>query len=225
MTVTTSTYAGYDPGGNGKNGFAMLRVRDGRPVSMSVATLPNAEAVISSITESSVAGLGVDTLTCWCTGDGGWRPADHWLRERYPAVRNSVMSPNTLSGSMGINGMAVLVEIARGADDLVVSETHPKVLYYALTNQKYDYDRNQAAMNGLLSERLGGIPVNTSNDHEWDAAVSAYAVWMGMTGRWTRDLHASRVEGGGRIVEPCGRTFFYWPDDGEVSDGTCGADD
>jgi len=28
----------------------------------------------------AIDGIGVDTLTCWSTGGGGWRPADRWLR-------------------------------------------------------------------------------------------------------------------------------------------------
>jgi hypothetical protein len=36
------------------------------------------------------------------TGPGGWRPADRWLRETYPVIRNSVMPLNGLAGSMSL---------------------------------------------------------------------------------------------------------------------------
>jgi hypothetical protein len=207
------TIAGYDPGGNGSNGFAVLRICDGKPASISVTTLSNSEAVINEIRTNSVLGLGVDTLSCWCTGDSGWRPADLWLRKRYPAVRNSIMSPNTLSGSMGINGMSVLVETASSSGSITLSETHPKVLYYALTQQKYNYRESRAEMDSFLSNVLGGINIRTSNDHEWDAVISAYALLMGMTGVWKNDLHELQPEDNSRIVKPCGKTFYYWPDD------------
>jgi hypothetical protein len=210
---TNGTIAGYDPGGNNANGFALLRIHDSKPVSISVKTLSNAEAVINEIGTNNVLGLGVDTLSCWSTGRSGWRPADLWLRKRYPAVRNSIMSPNTLSGSMGINGMSVLVEAASSSGTITLSETHPKVLYYALTQEKYDYRKSHAEMDGFLSNMLGRLDIRTSNDHEWDAAISAYALLMGITGAWKTDLHELRPEDNCRIVKPCGKTFFYWPSD------------
>jgi len=205
--------AGYDPGGNESNGFAILQIRDGKPASISVKTLTNSEAVINEIRTNNILGLGVDTLSCWCTGNSGWRPADLWLRKRYPAVRNSIMSPNTLSGSMIINGMSVLVETASGSSRITLSETHPKVLYYALAQQKYNYRENGAEMDCFLSDLLGGIDIRTSNDHEWDAVISAYVLLMGMTGVWNKDLHELQPEDNSRIVTPCGKTHYYWPDD------------
>ncbi len=214
MKKINGIIAGYDPGGNGRHGFALLRILDGKPVSISIKTLSNSEAVINEIRTYAILGLGADTLSCWCTGSGGWRPADIWLRKRYPAVRNRVMSPNTLSGSMCINGMSVLIEAANTASGITLSETHPKVLYYALTQKKYDKyddDEQHAEMDSFLSKKLGGLNVRTSNDHEWDAAISAYALMMGITGIWTYDLHKLQPEDNGRIVQPCGKTSYYWP--------------
>jgi len=101
---------GYDPGGNNSHGFALLRIKDNVAIEVEIKTLDTAESILAQISNRDVIGVGVDTLSCWCTGDCGWRPADIWLRKKYPEVRNSVMSPNTLSGSMGINGMLVLIE-------------------------------------------------------------------------------------------------------------------
>lgn len=213
MKKIDGTIAGYDPGGNGSNGFAILRICDGKPACISVMTLSNAEAVINEVRKNSILGLGVDTLSCWCTGDSGWRPADIWLRKRYPAVRNSIMSPNTLSGSMGINGMSVLIEIASSYSNVTLSETHPKVLYYALTKQKYDYHESHDEMDSFLSNVLGGLKIRTSNDNEWDAAISAYALLMGMSGAWKNDLHELQSKDNCRIVNPCGKTLYYWPND------------
>jgi hypothetical protein len=202
---------GYDPGGNGKNGLACLDVQNSHPKGIKIITLENAESVIQSIsTSSDIIGLGVDTLTCWCTGKSGWRPADLWLRRKYPVVSRSVMSPNTLSGSMGLNGMSVLIEIAKHSKKVVLSETHPKILYYALNENQYDYKRNHIEMDDYLSDKFE-LPIKTSNDHEWDAAISAYAIFKGMTQSWSLDLHALLPVETGRIVTPCGFTHYFWP--------------
>lgn len=212
MTEINGTIAGYDPGGKNKNGFAILEIQSGKPVNIAITTLANAEAVINKIIAiKNIIGLGVDTLSCWGTGHGGWRPADKWLRRKYPVVQNSIMAPNTLSGSMGINGMSVLIEAANKSKGVLLSETHPKVLYYALTQKKYDYAKNSNEMDRFLSIQLNGLDLRTSNDHEWDAAVSAYAIFMGITGTWEHDLHKLPIENNERILKPCGKTFYFWP--------------
>src|SRR5713226_8231318 len=122
---------GYDPGGNGAHGLAELRVEDGRAVKLSTTTLGTAEEVITCVERlSSVLALGVDTLTCWSTGTSGWRPADLWLRQQYKAVQNSIMTPNGLFGSMGLNGMSFLISARHRFPDVPITETHPKVLYW-----------------------------------------------------------------------------------------------
>ena len=48
------------------------------------------------------AAAGIDTLLYWETGKSGWRSADRLLRQAYPAVEKSVISPNALYGAMAI---------------------------------------------------------------------------------------------------------------------------
>ncbi|MHB8841257.1 MAG: hypothetical protein ACYC56_05630 [Candidatus Aquicultor sp.] len=205
------TIVGYDPGGNDKNGLAILRIEKSKPVDIRIETAKNSEAVICKILKNeNIIGLGVDTLSCWGTGNSGWRPADTWLRNKYPDVRNSVMTPNYLSGAMGINGMSVLIEVAKNLDGIFLSETHPKVLYHCLTQKIYAYTNDSEAMDSFMSGKLG-IKIKTSNDHEWDAVISAYALLMGVTGTWKLDLHKLQIRENERIIKPCGKTYYYWP--------------
>ncbi len=207
------TIAGYDPGGDGKHAFAILSVRDGKPGSILTKTLFNAQSVIDELLAQEILAVGVDTLTCWCTGSCGWRPADHWLKASYPKAQLSVASQNSLYGAMAVNGMSVLIEARKQVPELIVSETHPKVLYYALTGKKYDFKTTSPDMKGFLSQVLDGIACDISNDHEWDAAVSTYAMMMGLSGGWTSDLHQLPAEGYCQTLHPCGPTHYFWPDD------------
>lgn len=75
---------------------------------------------------------------------------------------------------MGINGMSVLIALRSWKPDLVITETHPKVLFRALTTRKYDYIQLGPEKDQLLSEYLD-VTIRTSNDYEWDAAASLYA--------------------------------------------------
>ncbi len=210
--MALETIIGYDPGGDGAHGVALLSIMDGKPEALQTRTFQTTEQVIEYVEAvGSIDALGVDTMTCWSTGRGGWRPADRWLRERYTHVRNSVMTPNGLAGSMGLNGMCAVIESRRRRPDVVIVETHPKVLYWALTREKYDYQSSRQHMEQILRELLGAA-LSTANEHEWDAALSAIAAARGVRGEWTVDLHALPTEPRERLINPCGKTNYFWPE-------------
>jgi len=213
MNQFVRLYAGYDPGGNGNHGFALLTVKGCNPCKFCVDTLKTTEAVLARIRElPDLAGLGVDTLTCWSTAESGWRPADRRLRKMYPEAQNSVMPPNSLRGSMCINGMAAILVAKEHHPELYVTETHPKAVYLAMTKKKYNFAQNSEAMINQLS-RWAKTPVKaSSNEHEWDAAISALAAYYGDTGEWAENLHNLSTECGESLVYPAGPTCYAWPD-------------
>ena len=202
---------GYDPGGDGTHGIAVLTVEDGKLVSGQTCVLSTANDVIDRIASThDLLALGIDTLTCWSTGRCGWRPADRWLRDRYPIALRSVVSPNGLYGSMGLNGMAVLIAAKAHHPAAQITETHPKVLYCHLTGCKYNWDRDREAMTRSLGKWVSH-KLELSSEHEWDAALSAFAAFQGLIGRWPTDLHELPVGHGERLIKPAGDTHYYWP--------------
>lgn len=208
----TGTILGYDPGGDGKHGVAFVACEKGVVTGCKLATLRTAEQVIEAAAEyTDLIAVGIDTLTCWSTGPSGWRPADRWLKKRYKQITHSIASANSLFGSMGLNGMSVLLALRASNPALVISETHPKVLHFALQGTKYDYESSRPEMDEFLSQVISQ-PITTSNDHEWDAAISVYAVMQGLAGQWSIDLHAIAPGQGEQIIEPCGPTFYWWPE-------------
>ena len=202
---------GYDPGGNNAHGIADLEVRDGIAKRLRTRNLGAVEDIIDHLDSlHSLTALGIDTLTCWGTGPGGWRPSDRWLRANYPDVHNSVISPNGLYGSMGLNGMSVAIVSRQRFPNVFITETHPKVLFWHLTQMRYDYSQNRRAMDAALAEWLG-IAVDTNTEHEWDAALSAFVAFEGSAGRWSFDLHKLPTKENERLIEPCGETHYSWP--------------
>ena len=214
MSNLTGNIIGYDPGGNDKHGLAILHVEDAVPKTLETHALEDAESVIRKMEDTSnLIGAGIDTMTCWSTGKSGKRPADRWLEKNYEEVNNSVVAPNGMYGSMGINGMSLLIEARKSQKYIFVTETHPKVLYYALFDEKYDYDNKSARMDTQLQKRFSDeIDVGTEDDHEWDAAVSTLAVLRGMQDEWTHDLHKAERDPDERLVEPAGKTHYVWPE-------------
>jgi hypothetical protein len=203
--------AGYHPGGDGTHGLAVLRVKATRIISIQTFVLATVEDVLTRLlSEGKLLALGVDTLTCWSTGGSGWRPADRWLRRTYPEVRASVVSPNGLYGSMGLGGMGVLLETRRGAPDLFVTEAHPKVLYWALAGVRYAFRTSGTIMNAQLSDWTT-CALSCESEPEWDAAVSAWAAFQGLMGRWQHDLHALPPAPAEHLIAPAGPTVYCWP--------------
>ena len=112
---------------------------------------------------------------------------------------------------MGLNGMSVLMTICKQFPNAMVTETHPKVLYWHLAQQEHAYSVNKAAMDCVLSTELG-IRVESANEHEWDAGLSALVAVKGRSNVWTRDLHRLAPNPSERLITPCGRTHYFWPD-------------
>ena len=225
-STSVAKYLGYDPGGNGSHGVAVLEIIDGQAASAEVAALAYADDVVNwfqnQLAGEEPAGLGMDTLTLLHTGQSGWRPGDRWLRAAYPAAAGSVGSPNSLYGSMSLNGITVASSLRALFPNLVISETHPKVLYYALTGRVYGFGAQAPQM---TAELLGwiGLPAALVGgplaiEHAWDALISAHAVHAGVSGAWPQDLHTlpppplqAPADDVRQPVWPFGPTHYFWP--------------
>lgn len=215
------TIMGYDPGGNKNNGVAFFTYENSILKKSKIDTIVTAEYVIKHARcFPNLLAIGIDTLTCWSTGESGWRPADRCLKKRHPEVTKSILAPNSLYGAMAINGMAVLIKLRKYYPSLCITETHPKVLYHALTGQKYDYERNRQKMDKLLTDKLETTRI-PENEHEWDATISVYAALQGMRGNWTIDLHTLPPSENEQLIKPCGETHYWWPKSNQPKSSPC----
>jgi hypothetical protein len=90
-----------------------------------------------------------------------------------------------------------------------LNETHPKVLYYALTGQPYP--RTGRMPPDVVDWLCALIKVNpcagSMTSDEWDALVSAWATLQGLSGAWSRDLMAKAQ----CPLFPAGSATYYWP--------------
>jgi hypothetical protein len=195
---------GFDPGGESAFGVAIL--------SGSTVTA----GTVSSVREAmdwaraqcggrTVASAGIDSLLHWSMDRGGWRPAHRYLRATYPSAKNSVLSPNGLFGSMAIGGMGLAIQLRRHWPRLVLNETHPKVLFAALSGSRYRKDRLPEAIEWFVGyAKLD--PVSALNDHEFDAVMSAWVTQVGLQGHWP-DL----VQPNDALLFPAGAVKYMWP--------------
>jgi len=207
----SKVFLGYDPGGNGAHGVAAVTGND-----VACATVETAQEAISWLDQQcrgqEPAAIGLDTLTLWSTGRSGWRPADRALRQAYPEAAESVTAPNSLYGSMCINGCAVGRSLRERCSDVQITETHPKVLYYQLTGDRYNFGTNSAAMVQQLTGWLQAQVPGALSEHAWDALISAYAARQWHNRIWTTDLHQLPPDQAESLVWPLGNTAYAWPE-------------
>lgn len=225
--MTSTWIVGYDPGGNGKHGLAVLRVEPAgsqwRTVELQVTTGRTLADAVTWVTDTCsdarIVAVGVDTLTEWNSGRSGWRPADAWLRGEYPEVMGGVIAPAGLFGAMVINGAGFLMLLATRLrrDSTLITEAHPKVCYYACTGKRADWKDDCDEMATWLVNQLRVAEpdgLRRKEDHCFDAGMSALAALSGLNGEWTLDLHALPTD---TRVQPVGQTHYWWPPAGKCA--------
>jgi hypothetical protein len=198
-------YLGFDPGG--ERGFGVALIVGAEVRAATVRTV--AEAVVWAVRECSSqipVAAGVDTLLCWSDGPAGWRPADKVLRAAYRAAQASIISPNYLSGSMSIGGMALALRLRERWRNIVLNETHPKLLVAALGGSRYKDDAAGAAIE-WFAKHSGLDMTRARGGHQLDAVSSAWATREGMAKGWD-DL----VPDDSSLLFPAGRASYLWPE-------------
>lgn len=228
--MTNAFVVGYDPGGADAHGVAVLEVREEdsrwQPNILHVKESKTLEAAVSYVEESCQGGrivaAGIDTLTEWNSGPSGWRGADLWLRKTYPLVAKSVVAPNSIFGSMAINGAAFLTLLGPRlrSDVTMVTEVHPKVCYFALTGGKHAWVQDDPQMwDWLIAELdLEAPDCIGGRDHHFDAGMAALAALRGLNGDWRRDLHSASAGDNKGRVRLFVDTHYWWPGDGPSKD-------
>jgi Protein of unknown function (DUF429) len=201
---------GFDPGG--ETGLALLKIAKSQSVEAVVASAASVdEAVEWAVQEcrnKKPVAAGIDTFLCWSTARSGWRPMDSYLRDTFSVVYASVLSSNSAYGAMAVQGMAIAMRLRDKWPKLRLNETHPKVLYYALTRQYYMRDDISPMVEWLSRQFDHCLECRVENEHQWDALISAWGTWLGISGKWKRDL----VPRDSALLFPAGRVTYFWPE-------------
>jgi predicted nuclease with RNAse H fold len=206
-TALDDVYLGFDPGGGRGFGVAILRGSDARAATVSAVSEAIDWALKKCGTNEPMA-AGIDTMLHWSDGPGGWRPADRELRFAYPEVRASILSPNGLYGSMGTGGMALALRLRERWPKILLNETHPKVLAFALRRKRHTDVDPRAAIAWLTQyARLDLTCVG--NGHELDAILSAWATREGLSQGWC-DLVPGTDDR--MVLFPAGTVTYLWPE-------------
>ena len=203
-------FLGFDPGGEGNFGWSICRevagVLQPRPTTGladnawdAITQVKDAIASLIPQYDSSVLAAGIDAPLMWNKiGDNyGRRGVDDILINALAnngLEMNSVLAPNSLYGAVVVQGPVLARQLSE-TWDLVVSESHPKVLEQLLPLTKQpEWKMAQELTIGLDS-------------HKKDAALSAISAWAAIRKptRWQNlyDRDSS-------LFTPSGIPVTYW---------------
>jgi hypothetical protein len=208
--TSSLTVLGYDPGGGGAHGGAVISRNTSGECRVKVQTLNNVHHALNWFAEEcneQPTAAGIDTLLAWpFQNDSGWRCVDTFLRGTYPDVRNSVVSANSLYGAMCVNGMSMAFKLREKWSGITLNETHPKVLYYALTGQVYHFAADRIEW---LIQTIGAAnQYQIESDNEWDALISAWFTLDSILRGTPRDLLVELQND--QLVYPLDSVHYYW---------------
>ncbi len=200
-------HLGFDPGGN--NAFGVALLEGGRCDYSTVSSVDEAIGWVSDKCGTLVpAAAGIDTLLHWSCGPSGNRHAERVLRQRYPDAGPTIISPNSLRGAMVIGGVALGMRLREKYPEIVLNETHPKLLARHFNMKLLGTDERRRWISFAADVRI-----NEANDHEVDAVISAWAIRealsnleVGATSGWL-DLLVMRRD----LVLPISDVRYYWP--------------
>ncbi len=171
---------GFDPGGQGKFGWAVcIDKNDGLNV-LAAGTADHAEGAMEESLRvipkvASVVAAGIDAPMFWSID--GYREADHRVRRGIATLGSSspggtVQNFNSLRGACVIQGLLILNLLRRSFPTIPITESHPKALLWLMMIAKKDFGPNNIKINNLKEIIIKG-PESVSED-ERDAILGAF---------------------------------------------------
>jgi predicted nuclease with RNAse H fold len=188
---------GFDPGGKGAFGWAVLAVdASGQCLGLRCgveSTAPDAIDRAQAALSSAPTGVGIDAPLYWV--ERGDREVDRHIRRRVLDAGGSagtVSAINSLQGACVAQGI-ICARLARASwSSALITEAHPKALLRIHPEAGKFVDR--------------WVPGSVST-HERDAALAAYAAWQGARGNasW-RNMICMDL----KPFFPAGSEVSYW---------------
>ena len=107
---------------------------------------------------------------------------------------------------MVIGGMGLALELRRLWPSILLNETHPKMLYRCVAGSRYSVTDLHAAVQWFVGHSNVVLIDPISNDHAFDAALSAWATRQGYESGW-QDLVIQEAN----PIFPAGEVNYLWP--------------
>jgi hypothetical protein len=182
-------YAGFDPGGAGAFGWAVVSGTQLPLVLVARGVVNHAQeaahAALGAVGQKALTAAGIDAPLFWqAQGD---RTSDQLVRNaiiQLGASGATVNSVNSMRGACLVQGIMVAMLLRMQDSQLPITEAHPKALLWLLGCAHGGNPPAGIALSSL-QQWIGGNNLAGASDHERDAALgalSAFAMTQGMNG-------------------------------------------
>jgi hypothetical protein len=203
-------YVGFDPGGIGAFGWAVVSI-DALPMRiMGHGVLSHAERAFGAAVKCAgerIDGVGIDAPLFWSLA--GDRNAGQRVRRaitKLGAPGGTVGHVNALRGACLIQGMLVALRCREKLGRVPITESHPKALLW-LTGKATKKQRPDVVTFDDLVDCVSFDGAGALTDHERDATLGAVAAFSAVSNKngW-RDLYLLETN----PVTPLNPPPAYW---------------
>ncbi len=207
-------YIGFDPGGEGKFGWAVCKYSDGKLELVQSGNALHAvhavEKVSKYVTDTThILGIGIDAPLYWVPN--GNRQADTLVRNAIkrlgaPQPGGTVQAVNSLRGACVAQG-AMVAELSHNAYPAAeVNEAHPKALLFMLGLAGSERKTTQITTDDL-NQFVRSSESSVTSEHERDAILACISCVLPRYAQYKcRDL--SREES--KVMVPFDYQPHYW---------------
>ena len=106
---------------------------------------------------------------------------------------------------MAIGGMALAIRLRKEWSNILLNETHPKVLLHELRAERYRPETVDEAIQWFV-DRTKCTDWSIQGEHALDAALSAWATREGLATEW-----GDIVGPGDDLLFPAAKVRYLWP--------------
>jgi hypothetical protein len=191
-----NTYVGFDPGGKGNFGWAIVSGKSYplRVVGRGVADHAQGafDAAMDCVGGTRINAVGIDAPLFWAPA--GDRGADQLVRNAITQLGSpggTVSAVNSLRGACLIQGILVAMMCQQRAGNRIpITESHPKALLWQLGKATTEHHPAHVTLSDL-TEYVVDDNVSEASEHERDATLGAIAAFA-MESRFDewRDLYS-----------------------------------
>jgi hypothetical protein len=177
-------FLGFDPGGEGRFGWAVATDLDDRLNVVATGIADHAKGAMDQSLKAlpeggSVVGAGIDAPRFWVM-DGG-READHLVRSAIGILgaispRGTVQHFNSLRGACVIQGLLILKLLRREYPNLPITEAHPKALLWLLGIARKGHDLKLIKARDIKGVTIEGDGLRPEDER--DAILGAFTAHM-----------------------------------------------
>lgn len=179
-------YVGFDPGGEGRFGWAMCSPEGERLRILHTGNADHAQNALLAVqsrlpSQITITGAGIDAPLFWVSD--GRRYSDHLVRNAIKKLGSkspggTVQQLNSLRGACLVQGPLIAKLLVDEFPSISITETHPKALLFLLGLANKQNPPNNIGVENL--SKYVHADAGQYSEHQRDSVLGAVASWASL---------------------------------------------